>query len=254
MSAPQSRLVHTTMRTKRLFRIVLLLIASIGLLVRHCLGTDSRRPALEAPPRSHRGPARPSHLRTFASRAASGARSWTAIRRSSRSRCRPRRGRRTSSSSCSTIGVRPVFATFGGGVPTPELDKLAGEGLRYNRFHTTAMCGPTRAADHRPQPPHRRRRASSPRRRPATTATPASSRSTARSARFSANGYITSWFGKNHNTPDWETSPAGPFDRWANGLGFDYFYGFIAGEPTSVPGPLREPQPRPQDARTRTII
>ncbi len=44
------------------------------------------------------------------------------------------------------------------------------------------------------------------------------------------NGYSTSWFGKNHNTPDWESSVAGPFDRWPTGLGFDYFFGFIAGE------------------------
>ena len=44
------------------------------------------------------------------------------------------------------------------------------------------------------------------------------------------NGYSTSWFGKNHNTPDWESSVAGPFDRWPTGMGFDYFYGFIGGE------------------------
>jgi arylsulfatase len=43
-------------------------------------------------------------------------------------------------------------------------------------------------------------------------------------------GYATSWFGKNHNTPDWETSVNGPFDRWPNGLGFDYFYGFMGGD------------------------
>ena len=47
---------------------------------------------------------------------------------------------------------------------------------------------------------------------------------------FKDNGYDTSWFGKNHNTPDWESSVAGPFTRWPTGMGFDYFYGFIAGE------------------------
>lgn len=123
-------------------------------------------------------------------------------------------------------------STFGGLIPTPNLDTLASEGLRYNRFHTTAVCGPSRAAlltgrNHHDAgngflmewatgfPSY-------------TTMIP---RSTATIAQvLKANGYATWWFGKNHNTPDWETSVAGPFDRWPTGLGFEYFYGFNAGE------------------------
>jgi arylsulfatase A-like enzyme len=123
-------------------------------------------------------------------------------------------------------------ATFGGLIPTPNLDKLASEGLRYNRFHTTAICGPSRAAlltgrNHQDTgngflmewatgiPSY-------------TTMIP---RSTATIGEIlKDNGYTTWWFGKNHNTPDWETSVAGPFDRWPTGMGFDYFFGFNAGE------------------------
>ncbi|WP_210165268.1 arylsulfatase [Beijerinckia mobilis] len=123
-------------------------------------------------------------------------------------------------------------STFGGLIPTPSLDRLAAEGLRYNRFHTTAICGPSRAAlltgrNHHDAgngflmewatgyPSY-------------TTMIP---RETATIAEvLKDNGYATWWFGKNHNTPDWETSVAGPFDRWPTGMGFDYFYGFNAGE------------------------
>lgn len=123
-------------------------------------------------------------------------------------------------------------STFGGLIPTPHLDKLASEGLRYNRFHTTAICGPSRAAlltgrNHHDAgngflmewatgfPSY-------------TTMIPRSTATVAEVLRD--NGYTTWWFGKNHNTPDWETGPTGPFDRWPTGLGFDYFYGFNAGE------------------------
>jgi arylsulfatase len=123
-------------------------------------------------------------------------------------------------------------STFGGLIPTPNLDKLAAEGLKYNRFHTTAICGPSRAAlltgrNHHDTgngflmewatgyPSY-------------TTMIP---RETATIAEIlKDNGYTTWWYGKNHNTPDWETSVAGPFDRWPTGMGFDYFYGFNAGE------------------------
>ncbi len=123
-------------------------------------------------------------------------------------------------------------STFGGLIPTPNLDQLASEGLRYNRFHTTAICGPSRAAlltgrNHHDAgngflmewatgfPSY-------------TTMIP---RSTATVAEvLKNNGYTTWWFGKNHNTPDWETGPTGPYDRWPTGMGFDYFYGFNAGE------------------------
>jgi arylsulfatase len=123
-------------------------------------------------------------------------------------------------------------SSFGGPVQTPELDKLAARGLRYNRFHTTAICGPSRAALITGRNHHNC----------ATgflgewaTGFPSYNNMIPRStatigAVLKGNGYATSWFGKNHNTPDWESSVAGPFDRWPTGMGFDYFFGFIGGE------------------------
>jgi arylsulfatase len=123
-------------------------------------------------------------------------------------------------------------STFGGPVPTPNLDKLAANGLRYNRFHTTAICGPSRAALITGRNHHNCGNGFL-----AEWATGFPSynsmfpRTTATVGRIlKENGYNTSWFGKNHNTPDWESSIVGPFDRWPTGLGFDYFYGFIGGE------------------------
>jgi arylsulfatase len=123
-------------------------------------------------------------------------------------------------------------STFGGPVPTPELDKLAKRGLRYNRFHTTAICGPSRAALITGRNHHNcgvgflaewaTGFPSYNNMIPQSTATVG--------AVLKGNGYGTAWFGKNHNTPDWESSVAGPFDRWPTGMGFDYFYGFIGGE------------------------
>ncbi|WP_083770119.1 arylsulfatase [Beutenbergia cavernae] len=123
-------------------------------------------------------------------------------------------------------------STFGGLIPTPNLDKLASEGLRYNRFHTTAICGPSRAALLTGRNHHDTGNGflmewatgfpSYTTMIPRTTATVAEV--------LKDNGYSTWWFGKNHNTPDWETSVAGPFDRWPTGMGFEYFYGFNAGE------------------------
>ncbi|AYB33982.1 arylsulfatase [Chryseolinea soli] len=124
------------------------------------------------------------------------------------------------------------FSTFGGGVPSPTMDKLAAEGLRYNRFHTTALCSPTRAALITGRNHHSASFAVI-----TETATgydgytcvlPKNCGTISEVLR--QNGYMTAWIGKNHNTPPWETSQAGPFDRWANGLGFDYFYGFNAGD------------------------
>ena len=69
------------------------------------------------------------------------------------------------------------------------------------------------------------------------------------------NGYMTAWIGKNHNTPTWETSAAGPFDRWANGLGFDYFYGFNGGDMNHWNPVLYENRnlvPAPRPTRTTT--
>ena len=124
------------------------------------------------------------------------------------------------------------FGTFGGGIPSPTMDKLAAEGLRYNRFHTTALCSPTRAALITGRNHHSAAFAGI-----TELATgydgyccilPKSCGTVGEVLR--QNGYNTAWIGKNHNTPPWDTSDAGPFDRWANGLGFDYFYGFNAGD------------------------
>lgn len=124
------------------------------------------------------------------------------------------------------------FSTFGGGVPSPTMDKLAAEGLRYNRFHTTALCSPTRAALLTGRNHHS---VASGVIQEAATGYDGYTGIIPRSAGTIAevlrqNGYMTAWIGKNHNTPTWEASAAGPFDHWANGLGFDYFYGFNGGD------------------------
>lgn len=123
-------------------------------------------------------------------------------------------------------------STFGGPVETPALEALAARGLRYNRFHTTAICGPSRAALITGRNHHN---CGSGFLAEWATGFPSYNcmipQSTATIGRIlKDNGYNTSWFGKNHNTPDWESSIVGPFDRWPTGLGFDYFYGFIGGE------------------------
>ena len=123
-------------------------------------------------------------------------------------------------------------STFGGLIPTPNLDKLASEGLRYNRFHTTAICGPSRAALLTGRNHHDTGNGFL---MEWATGFPNYStmlpKSTATIGELlKGNGYTTSWYGKNHNTPDWETTVAGPFDRWPTGMGFEYFYGFNAGE------------------------
>lgn len=123
-------------------------------------------------------------------------------------------------------------STFGGLIPTPNLDQLASEGLRYNRFHTTAICGPSRAALLTGRNHHD---CGNGFLMEWATGFPNYStmlpRSTATiGAILKHNGYNTWWYGKNHNTPDWETTVAGPFDRWPTGMGFEYFYGFNAGE------------------------
>jgi len=124
------------------------------------------------------------------------------------------------------------FSTFGGGVPSPTMDRLATEGLRYNRFHTTALCSPTRAALITGRNHH------------STSFAGITELATGYDGYccvlprdcgtvgevLRQNGYMTAWIGKNHNTPTWETSAAGPFDRWPGGLGFDSFYGFNGGD------------------------
>ena len=124
------------------------------------------------------------------------------------------------------------FSTFGGGVPSPTMDRLAKEGLRYNRFHTTALCSPTRAALITGRNHHSATFGVVTELATGydgyTCVLPRSCGTVGEVLR--QNGYMTAWVGKNHNTPPWECSQAGPFDRWANGLGFDYFYGFNAGD------------------------
>ena len=123
-------------------------------------------------------------------------------------------------------------STFGGVIPTPAMDRIAKHGLRYTNFHSTSLCSPTRAALITGRNHH--------------------------SVGFGVvgeiatgfpgydsiipiengtigtilkeNGYATSWFGKDHNTPSYQSSQAGPFDQWPNGMGFEYFYGFVGGD------------------------
>src|SRR6516225_5396549 len=124
------------------------------------------------------------------------------------------------------------WSAFGGQILTPNLDRLAASGLRYTRFHTTALCSPTRAALLTGRNHHS-----------AGTGVitelgsgypgysgqiPASAGMVSEILR--QNGYSTAWIGKNHNIADWETSVSGPFDRWPSRQGFDHFYGFIGGE------------------------
>src|SRR5258706_1853608 len=132
--------------------------------------------------------------------------------------------------------------TFGGVVPTPAMDRIAQSGLRYTDFHSTSLCSPSRAAlitgrNHHVAgfgivgegatgyPGYN----SVIRKENGTLGTI-----------LKENGYATSWFGKDHNTPSYQSTPAGPFDQWPNGMGFEYFYGFIGGDTSQG-----EPNPYP---------
>jgi arylsulfatase A-like enzyme len=123
-------------------------------------------------------------------------------------------------------------STFGGPIPTPNLDRLAARGLKYNEFHTTAICSATRAAlltgrNHHAVGTAALADVASP--YPGyTTELPKSAATIARILRD--NGYNTAMFGKHHNVPTAEQTAAGPFDRWPAGLGFEYFYGFVGGD------------------------
>ncbi|MCC6712589.1 MAG: arylsulfatase [Candidatus Dadabacteria bacterium] len=123
-------------------------------------------------------------------------------------------------------------STFGGPIQTPTFQRLADSGLRYNMFHTTALCSPTRAALITGRNHHSN--ASGVITEFATgypgynSLVPRSSGSVGEVLK--GNGYNTAWFGKMHNVPDWMSSQAGPFDLWPGGLGFEYFYGFIGGD------------------------
>ncbi len=122
--------------------------------------------------------------------------------------------------------------TFGGPIATPALDKVAAKGLRFNQFHTTALCSPTRAALLTGRNHHSAHMGAIGE---IAYGFPGYDGIIPRSAATIAevlrlNGFGTALFGKAHVTPVWETSPAGPFDRWPTGLGFDRFYGFPGAE------------------------
>jgi arylsulfatase len=122
-------------------------------------------------------------------------------------------------------------STFGGPCQTPTLNRLASQGLRYNRFHVTALCSPTRAALLTGRNHHAVGFGSIAEFAggwPGYNATwPKSAAGVAQI--LQGNGYSTAAFGKWHLTPDDQQGAAGPFDRWPCGLGFDYFYGFLGG-------------------------
>src|SRR5581483_10724946 len=123
-------------------------------------------------------------------------------------------------------------STFGGVIPTPALDRIANAGLRYTQFHSTALCSPTRAALITGRNHHAvgfgvvaEQATGFPGYDSIIT------KDTATIGRIlKENGYATSWFGKDHNTPAFQASQAGPFDQWPLGMGFDYFYGFVGGD------------------------
>ena len=125
-----------------------------------------------------------------------------------------------------------VPGTFGGVIPTPTMDRIANEGLRYNRVFSTALCSPTRAALITGRNHH------------SVGFGVISEQSTGFPGYNSIigkdkatigrilldNGYATSWFGKDHNTPAFAASQVEPFDQWPTGMGFEYFYGFVGGD------------------------
>ena len=123
-------------------------------------------------------------------------------------------------------------STFGGVIPTPALDRVAAMGLRYTNFHSTSLCSPTRAALITGRNHH-------------SVGFGVVSEAASGFPGYNSvigkdsvtigrilldNGYRTSWFGKDHNTPSWAASQAGPFDQWPTGMGFEHFYGFVGGD------------------------
>src|SRR5512135_384154 len=125
-----------------------------------------------------------------------------------------------------------IPSAFGGPVHMPTVDRLAGAGLRYNQFHTTALCAPTRMALLTGRNHHMNNMGSITETATAfpgnTAQRPNNIAPLAEMMRL--NGYSTAMFGKNHETPPWELSPSGPTDRWPTRAGFDEFYGFFGGE------------------------
>jgi arylsulfatase len=123
-------------------------------------------------------------------------------------------------------------STFGGVIPTPALDRIAKAGLRYTCFHSTALCSPTRAALITGRNHHS---AGFGVVSEQSTGFPGYNSiipkdKTTIGRILKDNGFATSWFGKDHNTPTFTASQVGPFDQWPIGMGFDYFYGFVGGD------------------------
>jgi arylsulfatase A-like enzyme len=141
-------------------------------------------------------------------------------------------------------------SAFGGPIRMPTLERLAGSGLRYNRFHTTALCSPTRVALLTGHNHHANNAGAI---MELATGFPGNTGIRPQSITPLANilrmnGYSTAAFGKYHETPPWEVSVSGPYDRWPTGSGFDKFYGFIGGEtnqwaPAIYDGVTRVEQP-----------
>ena len=125
-----------------------------------------------------------------------------------------------------------VPSTFGGVIPTPTMDRIANNGLRYNRMFSTALCSPTRAALITGRNHHS---AGFGVISEQSTGFPGYNsiigKDKATIGRMLLdNGYSTSWFGKDHNVPAFAASQVGPFDQWPAGMGFEYFYGFVGGD------------------------
>src|SRR5262245_55162680 len=152
-------------------------------------------------------------------------------------------------------------SAFGGPCQTPNFERLAKGGLKYNRFHTTALCSPTRQALLTGRNHHSVGMGAI-----TEMATSAPGNSSIRpkekapiAETLKLNGYSTAQFGKCHEVPVWETSPMGPFDAWpTGGGGFEYFYGFIGGEANQYyPGLYQgttaiEPPKSPEEGYTLT--
>jgi arylsulfatase len=132
-----------------------------------------------------------------------------------------------------------VSGTFGGVIPTPTLDRIAKAGLRYTQFHSTALCSPTRAALITGRNHHSVGFGVITE---MSTGFPGYDsvigKSSATIGRIlKDNGYATSWIGKNHNTPSYQLSAAGPFDQWPSGMGFDHFYDGVDAPPDGIDVP-----------------
>src|SRR5215472_14009162 len=123
-------------------------------------------------------------------------------------------------------------STFGGVIPTPALERIAANGLRYTNFHSTSLCSPTRAGLITGRNHHSVGFGVISE---ISTGFPGYNSIIGKDSStigriLLENGYRTSWFGKDHNTPTYVASQAGPFDQWPTGMGFDYFYGFVGGD------------------------